>query len=247
MQTSGTSCVVTVLNNVAYKRYIHSSDRNLSREQTLLDLLGDNCDVPNVLPNFRQEYTLALQAAGPDMDFWMRSRPGYILDEALFMKRLIVVLKGLHRKRVIHRDIKPANIVFRTQRHFDANDIFSLCVIDFGLSELRQDVSPPFSYAGTPRFSSLASHFGAPPSPRDDLESLAYTCIRLQKGTLPWENFSSKQRLEEIGNCKKEFPVRALCLGMNLCNAMVSYIEYLRELDPEATIDYHYLFRLFCD
>lgn len=105
---------------------------------------------------------------------------------------MLQILEAVHAKFILHRDLKPENIMFNPQ-----TNTFSL--IDFGLSKrfvdksgkhILRSTSKPFR--GTLRYCSLNMHNGVENSRRDDIESLVYVLVFLQKGSLPWMN----QRVE---------------------------------------------------
>ena len=101
---------------------------------------------------------------------------------------MLDTLQAVHGKFILHRDLKPENILFNPK-----TNLFTL--IDFGLSKRYVDPSGrhiPKSnqkcFRGTMRYCSLNMHNGIENSRRDDIESLAYVLIFLQKGSLPWMN-----------------------------------------------------------
>lgn len=101
---------------------------------------------------------------------------------------MLSALEAVHSKFILHRDLKPENILFDP-----ISGNFSL--IDFGLSKRYVDTTGRHivrqsnkCFRGTMRYCSLNMHNGIENSRRDDIESLAYVLIYLQKGTLPWMN-----------------------------------------------------------
>lgn len=67
-------------------------------------------------------------------------------------------------------------------------------LVDFGIAQKYRNSSSRIhipmkehlSFVGTPAFASVNSHLGLQLGRRDDIESLAYTLIFLQQGSLPW-------------------------------------------------------------
>lgn len=49
---------------------------------------------------------------------------------SLLMKNILGALVHIHERDIMHRDLKPQNILFA-----DRNDLSSVKIIDFGLSE----------------------------------------------------------------------------------------------------------------
>lgn len=99
---------------------------------------------------------------------------------------MLQILEAIHLKFILHRDLKPENIMFNPQ-----TNAFSL--IDFGLSKRYVDKAGKHilratnkSFRGTLRYCSLNMHNGVENSRRDDIESLVYVLVYLQKGSLPW-------------------------------------------------------------
>lgn len=114
--------------------------------------------------------------------------------------QMLSAIENLHQLNFIHRDIKPDNFLIGTGSKKN-----QLYLIDFGLSKQYRD--PPTKkhitfesnrgVFGTARYSSLHSLKGLEQSRRDDMEALAYVFIYLLRGSLPWMNFSCKNRKEE--------------------------------------------------
>ncbi|PVF94673.1 kinase-like protein [Serendipita vermifera] len=105
-----------------------------------------------------------------------------------FTEQALFSLQHVHSHGIVHRDIKPENFLC------SINDPSKIKLIDFGISRHFQSGTPtqydPLKgsrhIVGTRNWASLNSHDGIDLSPRDDLESLAYTALFLLYGDLPW-------------------------------------------------------------
>lgn len=102
--------------------------------------------------------------------------------------QLLERIESLHSKNLIHRDLKPENIVIGW------HDIDLIYLIDFGLAKYYRESGNHIPMVdkkgiiGTARYASISAHLGKEQSRRDDLESLCYVLIYLNKGKLPWMN-----------------------------------------------------------
>lgn len=95
-------------------------------------------------------------------------------------------LGKLHAKNIVHGDLKADNIVL------GYNDPSTLYVIDFGLSSeiqnadtLREPIRKSTA-KGTLKYMSIGAHQGIV-SFQNDIESLAYLLVFLNRAQLPWE------------------------------------------------------------
>jgi serine/threonine protein kinase len=170
-------------------------------------------------------------------------------------------LEHIHGRCIVHRDIKPENILF----HKDNPSVVRL--IDFGISRpcvagtarIRQPSIEHNYIVGTLAYASLNSHLGigllffhfpsssctnliifVDLSPRDDLESLAYTLLFSLKGSLPWQAYSehgsSLGRIAQVREQKRKWT------GPRLANYSVAefgrLVDYARGLKFTEHINY---------
>jgi hypothetical protein len=73
------------------------------------------------------------------------------------------------------------------------------------------------------------------PSPRDDLESLAYTAVWLLKGTLPWEGYNRTATIQRLKST-----MRGEVLAAVLPKAFGDFFDYARGLEYHEQPDYEY-------
>lgn len=150
--------------------------------------------------------------------------------------QMINALEGVHEKGIIHRDIKPANFLLRTNAQ---NGISELFLIDFGLAGLyfTDDKHIPMKtnnqLIGTTRYMSVNVHQGLTASRRDDLESLGYILIFLQKGELPWQNVG-----EMASAIKQTF---GWAYATNIVGEFILFNQYCKNLSFTANPNYDYL------
>lgn len=129
-----------------------------------------------------------------------------------------------------------------------------LYAIDFGLT--KQYINPKTqehirfrsgrSIVGTARFVSISTHLGMEQSRRDDIESIGYTLIYLATGSLPWQGFVEKGKVEDYNKIKEKkmkITIPLLCKG--LPPQFESYFKYCKELRFTQKPNYQYLRGLF--
>ena len=169
-------------------------------------------------------------------------------DSLMIAIQIIERIEYLHSKLLIHRDIKPDNFLI------GYDDPHIIYLIDFGLCQKYRSnrtrnhikFSSKSKFTGTIFYGSINSLKGNQPSRRDDLESAAYTIIRLMKGSLPWESIKAKTKKElfqRIFRIKIFTTCEELCEG--LPNEIKEFLLYCRSLDFEQEPNYKYCYSLF--
>ena len=157
-------------------------------------------------------------------------------------------LKYIHSKYIIHCDIKPQNLLIG---YFDPSTIY---ICDFGISQkYRSSLSGKHikmtklnkrNYL-TLFYSSVNSLFGYQQSRRDDLESLGYILLHLNRD-LPWEKIKFTN-LDEYTNkiltLKKNISLIKLCQDLPI--EFYYYMKYVREINFQEKPNYSYLQNLF--
>jgi len=146
--------------------------------------------------------------------------------------QMLTIIESIHQKGIIHRDIKPANFLLKMN---SLSGISELYLIDFGLAGCFIDIQMKTSerIIGTPRYMSVNVQQGLTPSRRDDLESLGYILIYLQKGELPWQ--SSGEMSQAI---KQTF---GWAYAANITGEFILFNQYCRSLPFHSKPNYDYL------
>lgn len=155
----------------------------------------------------------------------------------------------MHNLHVIHRDIKPDNFLMG----IDKKRSF-VYIIDFGLAKRFRDRKTgqhiPYkenkSLTGTARYSSIYTHMGIDQGRRDDLESLIYTLIYLNKGVLPWQGIRAKTKNDKYYLImQKKINIKAEELFEGLPHQFIIFLEHAQRLQFEDKPDYKMLHSLF--
>lgn len=149
--------------------------------------------------------------------------------------QMLNALECVHDKGILHRDIKPANFLLRTNPQNGISDLF---LIDFGLAGLYYfDKHIPMKTGekiiGTPRYMSVNVQQGLTASRRDDLESLGYILIFLQKGELPWQSAG-----------EMSLPIKQTfgwAYAANIAGEFILFHQYCKNLSFSAKPNYDYL------
>lgn len=100
-----------------------------AREVKILQILGRNDRIPNLLAYFRQGdrfYLVHQFIKGTDLAQELGSGRQWTAEQAIaLLREILEILEVAHQEKVIHQDIKPSNII---RRESDAK----LMLIDFG-------------------------------------------------------------------------------------------------------------------
>ena len=154
---------------------------------------------------------------------------------------MLNALELIHDKGILHRDIKPANFLLKTNEQ----NISELYLIDFGLAGLyyyqdyqNQDhkhipMKTGEKHMGTPRYMSVNVQQGFTASRRDDVESLGYILIFLQKGELPWQSAG-----------EMSLPIKQTfgwAYASNIVGEFILFNQYCKNLSFSAKPNYDYL------
>jgi len=136
---------------------------------------------------------------GPNLETYLRERPGERLPWKAALDLLLPALEALHavhERGFVHRDIKPGNIIITREPGCPPRAV----VIDLGLVKpdraLRNAASPPTTEVGrvlcTPGYASPEQAAQHPVDRRSDVYSMAITLYRVLAGRLPFHNARGK-------------------------------------------------------
>ena len=202
---------------------------------------------------------LVMDLLGPSLEdlFQFCSKRFTMKTVLMLADQMIQRIEFMHSKCFIHRDIKPDNFLMGVDEQRNV-----LYLIDLGLakkfkeSESRGssrsgqhiDYSEGKSLVGTARYTSLNADLGRELSRRDDMASLGYLLVYLNRGSLPWQGLevvNKKQKHEKIKEMKMSISEKVLCKG--LPTEFILYLNYCRSLGFYERPDYKYLRQLFKD
>jgi serine/threonine protein kinase len=218
---------VTVLNYLFY-----SGTKNIPKIYWFGQHLGHTCLVMSYFSCSLHDYIL---------------RKGTLESKKLasMMIKCIDVIESIHKNHIIHRDIKPQNFMIRD------GDLY---MIDFGLSTVFMDddgvhmvKKDPNNVIGSPRYISYYNHCGEPMSRRDDLISLGYMYMFMQKGKLPWDSTGSETSINVPENIFRRDEKAWDKLNEVLDGPIKMYLKYCYELKYNDVPNYHILMDLFIE
>ncbi|KAI1787224.1 kinase-like domain-containing protein [Ganoderma leucocontextum] len=155
----------------------------LLHEAWALILVRGHPNIPRVVGWGRSQYFeyLVMERLRPDLKHTVKEIGLTERNTVALVCQMLDAIEHIHGKGIVHCDIKPSNFVFGR-----GDNAGRLYLIDFGLAwQWTPDVKRG-GRRGTVPYSSLRVLGGEAPLPRDDIESLAYTIVRLVTGTLPW-------------------------------------------------------------
>ncbi len=167
-------------------------------------------------------------------------------DICLIMDQMLPRLEALHGAGMVHGDIKPENLMMGTGTV--KNTKGTIYLIDFGLvtNYGANGVSNQkhYSSGGTLRYMSTRVHDGLPKTPRDDLESFAYTmAVFMDFRNVPWR---SEKDMNLVGQMKKKITGNELFSGQpKEFAAFYDAIKNLKDGEEFKYGEYQKLFRKF--
>ena len=216
---------VTVLNYLFY-----SGTKNIPKVYWFGQHLGHTCLVMSYFSCSLHDYILRKGTLEPK-------------KLASMMIKCIDVIESIHAHHILHRDIKPQNFMIRD------GDLY---MIDFGLSTVFMDddgvhivKKDSDNVIGSPRYISYYNHCGEPMSRRDDLISLGYMYMFMQKGKLPWDSTGSETSINGPENIFRRDKKAWDKLKCSLDGPIKMYMKYCYELKYNDEPNYHILMELF--
>ena len=162
--------------------------------------------------------------------------------------QVLNALKCVHSCGIVHNDIKPNNLMVGRK------DPSTIYLIDFGFASYYLNEGEHIREAqtnqirGTWKYCSVNSLNGRSLSRRDDLESLAYTLIKLRRGNLPWDELlrdnkiCKKAKRIKLVECKRA-SAKSIC--ESLSDEFVTFLDEVRSLDFSEKPDYDKYYTMF--
>ncbi|KIY65409.1 kinase-like protein [Cylindrobasidium torrendii FP15055 ss-10] len=216
-------------------KYVKNSQ--LRHEAALLLHLRGHPSIPQVFAWGRSQYYeyLALEilgdsvstvASNPDKPLTLANLVALICQMDLECRDQLDAIEHVHSRYITHADIKPGNFLF-DQHSQDGR----IRLIDFGLSIPNRDLvtlahipeTEARSLRGTSRYASIPVHMHRICARRDDMESLAYTIVKLLRGSLPWHALDDHNA---ICRMKQAWSGPSLCAGYP--SVFGEFVQYTR-------------------
>lgn len=226
----------------------------LEKEYKIYKLLyeGTETVVGLTCPHFYGQWTdkniLVMDLHGPSLHNILRREGAFPMKELLAIgKQVLMQIQCIHSKGFIHRDLNPKNMVTGLK---DSKTVY---IIDFGFAKrfrhgnerkhIRYKTGQRF--IGTPIFSSARTDLGIEQSRRDDLESIGYSLVYLNKFSLPWTQVNAMGNAEhgvKLRRSKQRTTLTELCRGMP--HEIREYFDYVLRLGFEEEPNYQMLIDL---
>ena len=195
---------------------------------------------------------MILHRMGPNLKMLHAQNATYFTPTTCFLIALQVLdhLKYIHARGIVHRDVKPENLVIAY-----TNDLLSrscIYLLDFGLAEpymKDQKYLPNVKRkgrTGTTRFMGMHAMRKESPSPRDDLQSLAYTLLFFVRGELPWDVIDEpdkKTKKRKVSAMKQALSSANICSGLD--PIFQTFLDYTLQLEYDDPPDYEHMKLLF--
>jgi len=195
----------------------------IAHEANILKLLQGCSGVPNLICYGNDKYKmyngLVTQPFGIPLTYQMQQKGCLELEQCKDLSsKMIEILKQVHSRSVVHRDIKPDNIIIANDEYF---------LIDYGLSYHSKDSNEwKEKICGTAPFLSCKSHQGFIQTAEDDLESLLYTIVYANCGSLPWSDMSPSEPL---------YNSRVLYFKLNFINSNQELVNKIKSYTIDDT------------
>ncbi|KAJ8770895.1 hypothetical protein K2173_021810 [Erythroxylum novogranatense] len=221
-------------------------------EWQVYSALGGSHGVPRVHYKGKQGdyYVMVMDMLGPSLwDVWNTS--GQAMSQemvACIAVESLSILEKMHARGYVHGDVKPENFLLGQPGTPQEKKLF---LVDLGLATQWKDGSGqhveydqrPDMFRGTVRYASVHAHLGRTASRRDDLESLAYTLIFLNRGRLPWQGYQGDNKSFLV--CKKKMATSPEMLCCFCPPPLKLFLEVVVNMKFDEEPNYSKLISLF--
>lgn len=175
---------------------------------------------------------------GPTLDVYRKDRAN--MNEEFVRKlfsQFAAGLKYMRSKSVVHRDLKPQNILFTSSTDDDAQ----LKIIDFGFSQIRDNMNMMTSMVGTPIYMAPEILQNKPYTGKSDLWSVGCILYEILTGFSPFAHATSQANLIQMHNYwpGPKLPPSAVHVSP-MCMDLLSR---LLTVNPLKRIDWHEFFK----
>ncbi|KAJ8760010.1 hypothetical protein K2173_010866 [Erythroxylum novogranatense] len=222
-------------------------------EWQVYSALGGSHGVPRVHYKGRQGdyYVMVMDMLGPSLwDVWNTSGQAMSTEMvACIAVESLSILEKMHARGYVHGDVKPENFLLGQPATPQEKKLF---LVDLGLATKWKDSGNgqhveydqrPDMFRGTVRYASVHAHLGRTASRRDDLESLAYTLIFLNRGRLPWQGYQGDNKSFLV--CKKKMATSPEMLCCFCPPPLKQFLEIVVNMKFDEEPNYSKLISLF--
>ena len=168
--------------------FLRTAQRLFQTEAEILEKLGYNNQIPQLLAYFEEEQNFyMIQEYIDGQTLGAKMQPGYCWSESQviqLLQEVLDILVFIHTRGVIHRDIKPDNLIQRKQDN-------KLVLIDFGsIKQIRTQTVTPQGHPsatipiGTQGYMAAEQGQGNP-RPSSDLYALGIISVQALTGLTP--------------------------------------------------------------
>ena len=217
----------------------------LKNESIIYQYLNNTSGIPLIkwFGRDSQNYYMVIDLLGPSLESLKLTQSVFSLNLVLQIGiEVTKLLKSIHEKGLVHRDIKPDNFLLGLP-----GDKSKLFLIDFGFCKAYMKdndhiaLKKMYNLIGSKTYASINAHNFLELSRRDDMESLGYMLVYLYSGSLPWQDMSQINNMnDDLNNKIKELKI-SLIDDMNILKVFLDYIKYVRGLDFYETPNYNYI------
>lgn len=223
---------------------IKNETKLLKNESIIYQYLKNINGVPNIKWFGKDDfnYYMVIDLLGPSLQAVKDNRGNFSLKLTLQIGiKTFYLIKSIHEMGLIHRDIKPDNFLLGKNENINIID-FGFCTRYLDNHNNHIEKRNSNSLIGSLSYASINAHNNIQLSRRDDLESLMYTLIYLNKGSLDWQDINGEifnkinyiKKLKESINQNKSIPI-----------IFINILNNIRSLEFEEQPNYEYFIDIF--